>query len=128
MNIELKTCLAGAILANAPLLILNYLLLSSISLSDILSSLLVYGVCLTTSTIAGYLVARRLSGNHLKAGAITGFLSYIIYAIIVTSFLPTDTWDLAPVLGFLMGGCIGSKILENWSESNREAIEAIKGE
>jgi len=112
MNIELKTYLAGAILANAPILILNYLLLSSISLSDILSSLLVYGVCLTTSAIAGYLVARKLSGNPLKAGTITGVLSYIIYATIVASFLPTDTWDLASFLGFLMGGCIGSKILE----------------
>jgi len=112
MKVKLKIYLAGATLANAPILVLNYLLLSSLSLSDVLSSLLVYGVCLTTSAIAGYLVARKLSENPLKSGMITGFLSYIIYATIVDSILPTNTWDLASLLGLIMGGCIGSKILE----------------
>jgi hypothetical protein len=109
---KLKTYLAGAALANAPILILNYLLLSSMHLSSVLSSILSYGVCFATSVIAGYLVAGNLSGNPIKAGMVTGVLSYIIYATLVAVLLPVDTWDLVAFLGFLMGGCVGSKIWE----------------
>ena len=109
---ELKAYLAGAALANAPVLVLNYLILSSISLSGVSSSILSYGVCLASSAAAGCLVARRLSKNCLKAGAVTGPLSYIIYTTVVTALFPAGTWDLAAFLGFLMGGCVGSKAWE----------------
>lgn len=107
---KLKIYLAGTTLTNAPVLILNYLLLSSVHLSSVLSSILSYGMCFTASAIAGYLVTENLPGNPLKAGMVTGVLSYIIYATLVTALLPTGTWDLVVFFGFLMGGHVGSKI------------------
>ena len=66
-------------------------------------------MCFAISTLSGYLVAGRLSSNPMKTGTITGVFSYIIYALIAEIF-PSGTWDLAVFLGFLMGGCVGSKI------------------
>ena len=111
-SFKLKIYLAGTALTNAPILVFNYLLLSSIHLSSVLSSILSYGMCFITSAIAGYLVTENLPGNPLKAGMVTGVLSYIIYATLVAVLLPTGTWDLVVFFGFFMGGCVGSKIWE----------------
>jgi uncharacterized PurR-regulated membrane protein YhhQ (DUF165 family) len=108
-SFELETYIAGAILSNAPIFIINYLLISSLSISILFSSILNYFMCFSISTLSGYLVARKLSSNPMKAGTITGVFSYIIYALIAEIF-PSGTWDLAVFLGFLMGGCVGSKI------------------
>ena len=109
---KLKIYLAGTALTNGPILILNYLLLSSVHLSSVMSSILSYGMCFIASAIAGYLVTENLPGNPLKAGMVTGVLSYIIYATLVTAFFPVSTWDLVVFFGFFMGGCVGSKIWE----------------
>jgi len=113
---ELKTYLAGAVLANAPIWILSYPFLYSKTISNIVSSILIYIICFIDSAVASYLVARKLSKDYLKVGVMTGIFSYILYAIVTIILPPVGIQDLVIFIGFVIGGGVGARVWEKQFE------------
>ncbi|MEM2921699.1 MAG: TIGR04086 family membrane protein [Candidatus Bathyarchaeia archaeon] len=103
--------MAGAILANAPLLILAFIF-SFIEFEvpiNVLSTFAFVSV-FSGATIAGFLVAGRANTHFLRVGTVTGLLSFLVYGVMVSFFFGDKSGGVWLVIGFVVGGCVGGTL------------------
>ena len=100
--------LAGAILANAPILILA----SVISFIEFEVPILVLSTFAFVSifigaVIAAFLVAGKANTHYVRIGLMTGLFSFLVYGVLVSFIFSDKTGGVWLVIGFVLGGCIG---------------------
>jgi hypothetical protein len=111
-----KNFAAGALLANAPMWILTYILLAfglrgSPSQSAVILNLSTMGCGIP----AGVLVARKTGLEARKIVLTLTLLSYILFALFLmfVGFRGELIEETSPLTGFFIGSAIGSKLWEN---------------
>lgn len=114
MDVRIWDYAAGAAVSNAPVWILLCFLPYLRFLTPAIMGLTMCFVAMGGGTLAGFLVARRVATEHVKAGLNTGFFSYVLYAIFLTVIGIRGGFivDMSPLTGFVIGGAVGARIWE----------------
>lgn len=107
----IKEYVVGAALANGPESMLNaFRDIIQTRFSLVLQLLILFITTMAGGAWAGYLMARR-TGN-IRAGLIVGFLSFLIYLVLlpIISLLGWIPLEVPTAfIGFLVGGALGSR-------------------
>jgi len=111
---RLRDFVAGALLANGPMWVVSYALLSlGLRESHLLSGIILNLSAIACGGLAGSLVARKSGLDARRVGIVTGLSSYLLFALFLTliGFRGGMIEETSSLTGFLIGSAIGSKLL-----------------
>jgi hypothetical protein len=111
----MRDYVAGALVANAPMWLLNIILqYLKAELSFVYLGLILYFTAMAGSAVAGYLLERKRGLGYRKTGMTTGFTAYVLYSIYLTVVRVRGgvLEDFLPLMGFVIGGAIGARYRE----------------
>lgn len=111
----MRDYVAGALVANAPMWLLNIILqYLKTELSFAFLGLILYFTAMAGSAVAGYLLERKRGLGYRRTGMTTGFTAYVLYSIYLTIVKVRGgvLEDLLPLMGFVIGGAIGARYRE----------------
>ena len=115
LSVPLRDYVAGALVANAPMWLLNTILqYLKTELSFVFLGLILYFTAMASSALAGYLLEKKRGLGYQKTGMTTGFTAYALYSIYLTIVRVRGgvLEDLLPLMGFVIGGAIGARYRE----------------
>jgi len=106
----------GAIVANAPVYMVNSYR-DMVAAQHPIVQMLIFGLtALGGGLLAGFSIARKSRQSYQKAGLTTGLLSYIAYSALlwITGFgkILIVFEDASVITGFVAGGALGAKLWE----------------
>jgi LPXTG-motif cell wall-anchored protein len=100
--------LAGAIFANAPLLILASIFsFIEFEISLIVLSVLSFISVFIGAFVAGFLVAGKANTHYVRIGLMTGLFSFVLYGIFVSFIFGDKSGGLWVLIGFVAGSSAG---------------------
>jgi hypothetical protein len=111
----MRDYVAGALVANAPMWILNIILqYLKADLSYVFLGSIIYFTAMAGSSVAGYLLERKRELGYRKTGMTTGFTAYVLYSmyLMVVRVRGGVLEDFLPLMGFVIGGAIGARYRE----------------
>lgn len=111
----IRDYVAGALVANAPMWILNIILqYLKADLSYVFLGSIIYFTAMSGSAVAGYLLERKRELGYRKTGMTTGFAAYVLYSVylMVAGVSGGVLEDFLPLMGFVIGGAIGARYRE----------------
>lgn len=112
----MKIYLAGAGLANAPIIFLATIL-PSMGLGIKAVTAISFLAIFAGAVIAGFMVAGKVLSRYVTVGGMTGLFGFLFYIVFVLIFVQILTGDFWTAMVFVMGGCIGGMIRRKRRES-----------
>ena len=111
----IRDYVAGALVANSPMWILNIILqYLRTELSFVYLGLIIYFTAMVGSAVAGYMMERKRGLGYRRTGMTIGFTAYVLYSIYLTVVRVRGgvLEDFLPLMGFVIGGAIGARYRE----------------